>query len=377
MVDRQENLRLHRQPRFRRRQTDGRLHPRCRQRSQRLVAAKPLFRVSRLECACGRPARSWQIGGNRASPPIADLAEWICAFPGCGRSARMRRWSVTAWGRLLHWKPRPAIRNGYKKMAMIGSAVPIQVSEAFAEQHRRRTIMLAYEMINAFAHSNAAQIGGNRVPGMWMMGSAMRLMERSGDGVLHADFSACNDYAAGLAAAQKLQMPRADDPRQTRPDDADESRRGCDLETAGRQSRCPGRSRAFADGGKARRRSGQPDFISCLRTQHGQPVSDHPAPLREIAVFGKGPPRLRPEEHTVDLGADSADHAAPGPDADDRRLPAHADPADRRGHLLRHPDHHPRTGATLSPADPVSGRECRACPGASACGPIAPSFRIP
>ncbi len=92
------------------------------------------------------------------------------------------------------------------KIAMIGSAVPIPVSEALmaasaANDHA------AYEMINVFAHSNAAQLGGNRVPGLWMMGSAMRLMERSGDGVLYADFSACNNYATGLEAAQKLTCP--------------------------------------------------------------------------------------------------------------------------------------------------------------------------
>ncbi len=62
-------------------------------------------------------------------------------------------------------------------------------------------------MINAYAHSNTAQLGGNRVPGMWMMGSAMRLMERSGNGVLHADFSACNDYATGLDAAKNVKCP--------------------------------------------------------------------------------------------------------------------------------------------------------------------------
>jgi pimeloyl-ACP methyl ester carboxylesterase len=62
-------------------------------------------------------------------------------------------------------------------------------------------------MINIYAHSNTAQIGGNRVPGAWMMGSAMRLMERSGDGVLHADFTACNDYTSGLDAAQNVKCP--------------------------------------------------------------------------------------------------------------------------------------------------------------------------
>ena len=93
-----------------------------------------------------------------------------------------------------------------RKIAMIGSAVPIQVSEALLNTSKAND-HAAYDMINVFAHSNTAQLGGNRVPGMWMMGSAMRLMERSGNGVLHADFRACNHYAAGLEAAMKIQCP--------------------------------------------------------------------------------------------------------------------------------------------------------------------------
>jgi pimeloyl-ACP methyl ester carboxylesterase len=62
-------------------------------------------------------------------------------------------------------------------------------------------------MINVFSHSARAQIGGNRVPGAWLMGSGMRLMERSGPGVLHADFTACNSYENGLDAAAKAKCP--------------------------------------------------------------------------------------------------------------------------------------------------------------------------
>jgi pimeloyl-ACP methyl ester carboxylesterase len=92
------------------------------------------------------------------------------------------------------------------RIAMIGSAVPIEVSQPLMETSRAND-HAAYDMINVFAHSKSAQLGGNRVPGVWMMGSAMRLMERSGDGVLHADFSACSAYQTGIAAAQKVQCP--------------------------------------------------------------------------------------------------------------------------------------------------------------------------
>jgi len=45
------------------------------------------------------------------------------------------------------------------------------------------------------------------VPGMWMAGNAMRLMERTRDGVLSTDLIACNRYANGLEAAARVRCP--------------------------------------------------------------------------------------------------------------------------------------------------------------------------
>ena len=66
---------------------------------------------------------------------------------------------------------------------------------------------VAYELINGWSHSAPRQIGGNRVPGMWMTGAALRLMERSAPGVLYTDLSACNAYADGLGAAANVRCP--------------------------------------------------------------------------------------------------------------------------------------------------------------------------
>jgi len=47
----------------------------------------------------------------------------------------------------------------------------------------------------------------NKVPGMWMTGNAVRLMERTRPGALHTDLVACNAYADGLGAAQGVRCP--------------------------------------------------------------------------------------------------------------------------------------------------------------------------
>ena len=138
-------------------------------------------------------------------PSISAAADWVMRFldaAGAATAALVGH----SMGSLIALEAAARHPARVTRLALIGSAVPMLVSEPLLNASKAND-HVAYEMINVFAHSNTAQLGGNRVPGMWMMGSAMRLMERSGDGVLHADFSGCNNYAAGLEAAQNLKCP--------------------------------------------------------------------------------------------------------------------------------------------------------------------------
>ena len=92
------------------------------------------------------------------------------------------------------------------RIALLGPAVPMLVSDellsaAHADDH------VAFEMINGWSFSAGRQLGGNAVPGLWMIGNSMRLMERTRTGVLYADLLACQSYADGLAAAAAVQCP--------------------------------------------------------------------------------------------------------------------------------------------------------------------------
>ena len=93
-----------------------------------------------------------------------------------------------------------------EKLALLGPAVPMIVSDdllaaAKADDH------VAFELINGWSHSAGKQLGGNRMPGMWMTGAALRLMERSRPGALYADLHACRSYAGGLHAAAQVRCP--------------------------------------------------------------------------------------------------------------------------------------------------------------------------
>ena len=92
-----------------------------------------------------------------------------------------------------------------RRLALLGPAAPMPVSaELLAAAERNDHV--ACELINGWSF-HAGQLGGNRVPGMWMLGNAMRLLERCRDGVLYVDLLACDRYANGLAAAAAVRCP--------------------------------------------------------------------------------------------------------------------------------------------------------------------------
>ncbi|MBM3518929.1 MAG: alpha/beta hydrolase, partial [Alphaproteobacteria bacterium] len=65
----------------------------------------------------------------------------------------------------------------------------------------------AIDMILAFGFSPAAQRGGHPAPGLWLTGSAARLLERTLDGTLAVDLAACNAYRTATADAARVRCP--------------------------------------------------------------------------------------------------------------------------------------------------------------------------
>ena len=92
------------------------------------------------------------------------------------------------------------------RIALLGPAAPMPVAEVLLDAAKRDD-HVAFELITGWSYSAGKQLGGNTLPGVWLTGNAMRLLERTNPGVLHADLVACNAYAGGLAAAAKVRCP--------------------------------------------------------------------------------------------------------------------------------------------------------------------------
>ena len=143
--------------------------------------------------------------GGEALPSVEAIAGWIPKLldaAGAKRAALVGH-SLGALAVLDAAARHPARVD---KIVLVGPAAPMTVSEELQDAAGRDD-HVAYEMINGWSFSAARQLGGNAVPGLWMTGNAMRLMERTRPGVLAADLAACHGYTNGNVAAAAVRCP--------------------------------------------------------------------------------------------------------------------------------------------------------------------------
>ena len=146
--------------------------------------------------------------GRSAGAPLGSIeamAQWLGE---CMTALAIERASIVghSMGALVTLAAAGTLAQRVDFAALLGISVPMPVSDALLSAARDAPAD-ARTMITLWGHGYAAQIGGNRAPGMWMTGSAMRLLERGAPGLLHNDLDACNRYQAGLEHAARVRCP--------------------------------------------------------------------------------------------------------------------------------------------------------------------------
>jgi pimeloyl-ACP methyl ester carboxylesterase len=146
--------------------------------------------------------------GRSAGPAlssIAALADWTAALIDAAgiKTARVIGHSMGSLVALEIAARHPAKLHA---LGLIATAAPMRVSDdllgaAKANDHA------AIDMISIWGYGQRAVLGGCEAPGMWMLGGALRLLERAPFGALFSDLSACNDYKDALSAATKAVVP--------------------------------------------------------------------------------------------------------------------------------------------------------------------------
>lgn len=146
--------------------------------------------------------------GRSDGPPLASIeaaADWVPRVLdgfGLDKAALVGH----SMGSLVALECAARHPGRIERVALIGVAYPMRVSEPFLEAARRNE-QDAFDMETIWGHAPQVPLGGNPNPGMWMYGDTLARLARLAPGVLYADLKACNDYAAGLESAAKLKCP--------------------------------------------------------------------------------------------------------------------------------------------------------------------------
>jgi pimeloyl-ACP methyl ester carboxylesterase len=140
-----------------------------------------------------------------ALPTIGAMADWVAAFIVAAGDAPVTLVGHSM-GSLVALECAARHPTRVRALALISTSAPMPVGDALLSAARGDS-HAALDMLNIWGHSNAAQFGGNTVPGMWMTGAYLRLIERAKPQVLHTDLKACQEYQDGVASAAKVQCP--------------------------------------------------------------------------------------------------------------------------------------------------------------------------
>ncbi len=146
--------------------------------------------------------------GRSEGPPLATIeamADWVAALANTLVTEPVALVGHSM-GALICLEAAARHRDSVKHLALLGPAPAMPVHPGLLEAAEADK-PLAAELVSSWGHGPAGHIGGNRAPGGWLMGHALKLLAKAAPGVLHNDLAACNAYERGLAAAGDTTCP--------------------------------------------------------------------------------------------------------------------------------------------------------------------------
>ncbi len=145
--------------------------------------------------------------------PPASVEEASQAIVGLLDAAGVQQAALVghSFGSLIALETAASAPERVSHLVLVGTAFPMRVSPALLESSVSAP-MKAIDMVNTFSHSMLAPPPSALGPGTWLYGGSRALMRRVlGSNpmvnVFHTGFKACDSYAGGEAAMDKVQCP--------------------------------------------------------------------------------------------------------------------------------------------------------------------------
>lgn len=138
--------------------------------------------------------------GGAPLPDVGAMADWLAMLlPAAGLDCAVLIGHSLGAAAALEAAARHPARVRALALLGIAEGMPVHpdlLAAAGADLSR------AAGMIAGWGHGAEAHRGGNRVPGNWLVGGAVRLIEASAPGVLAADLAAAGAWTGGAAAGR-------------------------------------------------------------------------------------------------------------------------------------------------------------------------------
>ncbi|MQY50793.1 alpha/beta hydrolase [Rhodocyclus tenuis] len=144
--------------------------------------------------------------GRSAGTPLASIeeaADWIVALLDAANIQRAALVGHSMGSLIALDVAARAAPSRVSHLALLGCSVPMPVADGLLAAARDDEAT-AWQMINDWSHSPRGLLGGNTVPGVWLLGSNRQLMARQRPGVLLAGLDACRRYAPDAAALAQI-----------------------------------------------------------------------------------------------------------------------------------------------------------------------------
>lgn len=151
--------------------------------------------------------------GRSEGPPLASvpaMADWVLQVL---KEGKVEKASLVghSMGSLVALDCAARHADRVERIALIGTAYPMKVSQAFLDAAQRNE-HAAFDMSTIWGHAPQVPFGANPNPGMWMYGDTLARLDRLAPGVLYSDLKACNDFsfAGGVTCPALFILGRRD-----------------------------------------------------------------------------------------------------------------------------------------------------------------------